>query len=298
MRLTGTKAEDLLHGTYLDDNIDGRAGNDTITGENGSDNINGSTGADFLYGDAPVSYSPFLLPGIAGNDTLDGGAGDDNLNGGEGRDLLYGRGDADWLYGEGGSDTLDGGDGADYLNDDDGDDLLIGGAGGDMLAGGTGSDTYRGGVGDDNYNEPDSEYYNVPYYTVPASDLTVPLDEPVSATVLTERDVFVFEATKGAGGFGHDRVSGFDPGQDQLRFIGYTEVDLAQPAQALVTEGYTYTYTDYYDPSYSYTYTVPDHVDWQFDFKDGSRVLVSFYDEAGVASNSTGPVAGQDYAFT
>ena len=32
--------------------------------------------------------------------------------------------------------------------------------------------------------------------------------------------------------------------------------------------------------------------------RDGSRVLVSFYDEAGVASNSTGPVAGQDYAFT
>jgi hypothetical protein len=38
-------------------------------------------------------------------------------------------------------------------------------------------------------------------------------------------------------------------------------------------------------------------VDWQFDFKDGSRVLVSFNDEAGVASNGTGPVAGQDYAL-
>jgi Ca2+-binding RTX toxin-like protein len=274
MRLTGTKAEDLLHGTYLDDNIYGRARNDTISGENGSDYINGSTGDDVLYGDADLPYSPSPLPGIADNDTLDGGAGNDDLYGGAGKDLLYGRGGADYLYGDFGNDTLDGGYGADTLLGNDGDDLLIGGAGGDELFGDIGSDTYRGGVGDDYYSEPDSVYPYGPSPNLP-----------------TERDVFVFEAPKGSGGFGHDIVAGFEPGQDQLRFTGYTEVDLVQPAQVLVTKGSTY-----YPSSYSYTW--PDHVEWQFDFKDGSRVLVSSYNEAGLASNSTGPVAGQDYAFT
>jgi Ca2+-binding RTX toxin-like protein len=263
MRLRGTNDADQLHGAARDDTITGRGGDDLITGEGGGDRLLGGGGNDQLSGDGLAwSSSSASMPGAAGDDTLDGGAGADQLYGGEG------------------------------------DDLLLGGAGGDNLYGGAGEDTYEGGTGDDWYvDDADNYAYPVP---VPApapgapaaADLvaTSPLPPPwPPSSAPPDADAFVFEAV-GRGNFGHDQVSGFDPGADQLRFAGYTEADLASPVQTTVT-------------NFSWDPDNPSYVtEWRFDFEDGSRVTVSFndagahLDESGVLAG-TAPVAGQDYVF-
>ena len=102
------------------------------------------------------------------------------------------------------SDVICGFGGDDYVAE------LIGA--GDIFLGGDGNDkvdylhgsTFNGGAGDDTYR---CEYNGL-------------------------ADVFAFDAPKGAarGGFGHDQVFGFDAsGSDQLRFVGYTAADLAEP---------------------------------------------------------------------
>jgi Ca2+-binding RTX toxin-like protein len=255
MRLKGTKAADQLHGAVKDDVISGLGGDDQITGEGGSDQILGGAGNDNLSGDGVAwAYPSMPTPGIAGDDTLDGGAG------------------------------------ADYLFGGSGDDLLIGGTGADQLTGGAGSDTYKGGTGDDYYND-DDYAYPVPAPTPTAA--LVPPDGGVAPDVgpvgePLDHDLFVFAMPKGAGGFGHDQISGFDLGSDQIRFVGYTEADLVGSVQ---------TVTDWsWDPNYYGSYS--SH--WQFDFQDGSRVTVSLYDstydESGMPIG-TEPVAGRDYVF-
>jgi Ca2+-binding RTX toxin-like protein len=254
MRLRGTKVEDQLHGGTKDDVIKGLDGNDLITGGGGSDHLSGGEGGDVLHGDDDTStywYPPaMMMAGIAGDDTLDGGNGADVLSGG------------------------------------DGNDLLDGGAGGDNLSGGGGSDTYRGGAGDDQYS--DQNYYVGPYYAEPPGGPIAPklasLPPPLSGPDTPDKDMFVFEAPKGAaGGFGHDQVSGFDLGKDEMRFVGYAEADLAQPVQTVTDPSW--------DPSYPST-----SWHWRFDFQDGSRIIVSLYDETGALVGNE-PVAGQDYVF-
>jgi Ca2+-binding RTX toxin-like protein len=264
MRLRGTNDADQLHGAARDDTITGLGGDDLITGEGGGDHLLGGAGGDNLNGDGLAwSSSSASMPGAAGDDTLDGGAGGDQLFGGQG------------------------------------DDLLLGGAGGDYLYGGAGMDTYEGGTGDDWYDDDANNYaYPVPLPgpvsapapadADPAATSMVPPPWPPSI-VPPDTDAFVFEAV-GQGNFGHDQVSGFDPGADQLRFVGYTEADLAGPVQTTVTN----SYWDPENPSYV--------TEWRFDFEDGSRVTVSFndpgahVDDSGVLAG-TAPVAGQDYDF-
>jgi hypothetical protein len=85
--MTGTAADELLHGG---------SGNDTISGGGGID----------------------LLYGAAGADTINGGDGDDYLFGGAGNDVLNGGNGADFLRGDGGNDTMTGGAGADTFSID------------------------------------------------------------------------------------------------------------------------------------------------------------------------------------
>jgi len=204
---------------------------------------------------------------------LNGTKAADHLRGAAQNDTITGLGGDDRITGEGGGDQLLGGDGDDHLSGAVGDDTLDGAAGADNLDGGAGSDTYNGGAGDDLHRDET--------YDAQGRPVTEPLDV----------DVFVFEAPdKGAagGGFGHDRVLGFDPGADQLRFAGYTAADLAGPVQ--VTVG-------------GFVWAPNAHVtEWRFEFKDGSRVSVWFDDVgahqgAGGVLVGTAPVAGQDYAF-
>jgi Ca2+-binding RTX toxin-like protein len=315
MRLNGTKTADQLHGTAQDDVIRGLAGDDLITGEGGSDSLSGGDGNDQLYGGASSYYGGYSMPvaasstpalvspAVAAGDTLDGGAGNDYLFGGDGADRLLGGDGDDYLNSstyywidpsssalgddtlEGGAgndqlsagegdDQLDGGSGADGLYGAGGGDKLLGGAGADTLSGGWGADTLNGGAGDDNYYS----------------------DHDGAA------DVLVFQAFS-RGNFGHDQVSGFEAGADQLRFTGYTEAGLAVPVQTTTYEyeswgGYWDEYGNYYDsPVLSYS------TEWRFEFKDGSRATVSFTDAAGHRDEGgavvgTAPVVGQDYAFT
>ncbi|MBD0272365.1 MAG: hypothetical protein ICV73_10595 [Acetobacteraceae bacterium] len=270
MRLRGTKDADQLHGAAQDDAISGSGGGDLITGEGGSDRLLGGDGDDNLHGDgSPWAHPAASMPGVAGDDTLDGGAGADQLFGGLG------------------------------------DDLLIGGAGGDQLFGNAGSDTYRGGAGDDHHDDDGYYNYNFPVPVpapAPAAPGPLPIDGAAAPSMVPplqppygpppDADVFLFEAPKGAaGGFGHDQVSGFDVGGDRLRFVGYTEADLEGPVRT------TSANQPSWDPSQPSYFT-----QWQFDFRDGSRVIVSFYeadsplDETGTPTG-TAPVAGQDYAF-
>ncbi len=81
--ITGTDANDSLHG---------KTGNDTLLGGDGDDVLYGGNKPGQDFDDGP------------GNDTLDGGAGDDQMFGGIGNDRLIGTD---------GDDTLDGGDGTD-----------------------------------------------------------------------------------------------------------------------------------------------------------------------------------------
>ena len=279
MRLRGTNDADQLHGAARDATVSGLGGGDLLTGEGGADRLLGGGGDDQLYGDGlPWLSPPASMPGAAGDDTLDGGAGADALHGGEG------------------------------------DDLLLGGAGGDYLSGGAGADTYQGGTGDDQYDDDAGNYapYPVPAPPpapaaadagagAPAAELSmIPPPWPPSSAP-PDADAFVFEAIA-QGNFRHDQVSGFDPGADQLRFAGYTEADLAAPAQATT---YEYEYWDYsYDEHGNYyEFTVLAYsTEWRFEFDDGSRATVSFTDagghrDEGGAVVGTAPVAGQDYAF-
>ena len=177
----------------------------------------------------------------------------------QGTDTLEGGAGADSLIGDAADDLLDGGADTDYLFGAAGDDLLLGGAGRDSLNGGWGSDTLDGGAGDDSF----------------------------TADGDGAGDVFRFEAPKGGGGFGHDLVSGFEPGGDQIRFAGYTEADLAGPVQTTTID-------------FSWNYYMS--TEWHFEFRDGSHLTVSFQDQGAHNDDSgtlagTAPVAGQTYVF-
>lgn len=192
-----------------------------------------------------------VIQGAQGNDQLYGEGGDDYVTGRDGNDRLVGDG---YSFsptpppGEPGNDTLDGGDDNDSLDGGGGNDLLIGGDGNDNLSGGAGSDTHKGGAGDDYYS---SSSYG-PEGAIPDGN-----------------DIFVFEAER-KGNFGHDQIYGFDPGEDTLVFVGYTEADLVRPPEAAF-----FSYATY----------------WQFDFADGSRVVVQTQQPYG-----SGPAPG-DYVF-
>ncbi len=221
--------------------------------------LKGTEAADQLLG----TEQNDVIDSGGGNDVITGQGGSDRLSGGDGADTLYGGvsflepaaepTSIDMLSGDDGDDWLEGGDGTNWLR---------GGAGNDELFGGHGSrlNIFEGGAGDDHY-----------------------------MGTYDSADVFVFEAPKEGGGFGHDYIIGFRGaelrGDEQLVFVGYTEADLAGPVQTVMPDGW---YPAWY---------------WRFDFRDGSSLIVSLYDDLGAdAPNGMGaagtpPVVGQDYVF-
>lgn len=126
----------------------------------------------------PISDSP-------NEDEIFGFSDDDRFFGFAGRDELRGRGGDDELGGGPGIDRVFGGAGRDLLGGGAGIDLLVGGGGRDQLSGNGGSDALHGGGGRD-------------WLTGNAGE-----------------DVFLY--TKDLDGdHGHDLITDFQPGRDQL----------------------------------------------------------------------------------
>lgn len=201
------------------------------------------------------------IHGTVEDDVIQGARGDDQLFGEGGDDRITGRDGNDSLFGDGGYSFSPipppGVDGNDTLDGGDDNDYLVGGGGGDLLIGGDGNDNLNGDAGSDTYKGGAGDDSH--------SDFSYGPEGPLP----DGNDVFVFEAEK-KGNFGHDQVYGFDPGEDTLVFAGYTEADLVRPPEAAHLP-----YTTY----------------WQFDFTDGSRVLVQTQGPYG-----SGPAPG-DYVF-
>ncbi|WP_222611790.1 calcium-binding protein [Shimia ponticola] len=181
-RLRGGNGDDEMHGGRGDDNMRGAGGDDYLDGDGGDDFLRGGDGQDTLRGGAGDD----TLYGQDGDDTLFGGHGADMLSGGAGNDMLNaGKGD-DLLEGWHGDDSLYGKHGDDVLRGDKGNDLLHGGRGNDVLDGGKDADTLIGGRGDD------------------------------TLTGGKHSDLFQF-----GGRFGHDTITDFTQGEDQLSFAGF-----------------------------------------------------------------------------
>lgn len=130
----------------IDTVITGTDANDSLHGKGGNDTLNGGDGDDRLYGGNKPSQ-PF--EDGEGNDTLNGEAGDDLLVGGLGDDILNGGADNDTLNGGADSDAIDGGAGDDTIvyaaasefgatesvdGGDDTDTILFNGTGTESLA--------------------------------------------------------------------------------------------------------------------------------------------------------------------
>lgn len=96
----------------IDTVITGTDANDSLHGKGGNDTLNGGDGDDRLYGGNKPGQ-PF--ENGEGNDTLNGEAGDDLLVGGLGDDILNGGADNDTLNGGADSDAIDGGAGDDTI---------------------------------------------------------------------------------------------------------------------------------------------------------------------------------------
>ena len=201
--------------------------------------------------------------------TIHGTLRDDVIRGARGDDQLFGEGGDDRIAGLDGSDRLVGDgysfgpipppgvDGNDTLDGGDDRDYLDGGGGDDLLIAGDGDDNLNGGAGSDTYKGGAGDDYH--------SDSSYGPEGPIP----DGSDTFVFEAEE-EGNFGHDQVFGFDPGEDTLVFASYTDADLVRPPEAAHLP-----YTTY----------------WQFDFADGSRVVVQTQGPYG-----SGPGDG-DYVF-
>ena len=184
--ITGDTGSDTLNGGNGNDDLDGGTEADVIRGQGGEDNIIGGEGNDSIYTGidndiASGGSGDDLILGQGQVDTLFGGAGNDTLSGGSGNDTLDGGADDDTLFGNGNNDTLYGQDGQDVLLGAAGSDVLFGGAGNDTLNGSDGNDLITGGTGNDTMNGGNNA------------------------------DTFIF-----GGGFGNDRINGFEQGLDTL----------------------------------------------------------------------------------
>lgn len=141
--LRGLAGNDSLYGRRGDDSLFGGEGDDTLFGGDGADLLDG--GPDFdtaSYPGATGLRADLALPdrntGEAAGDRyseiegLSGGTGTDRFFGDENDNILWGLEGDDWLDGRGGDDALYGGTGDDFLVGGNGADLLDGGGGQDM----------------------------------------------------------------------------------------------------------------------------------------------------------------------
>ncbi|WP_168220520.1 calcium-binding protein [Azospirillum thermophilum] len=194
------------------------------------------------------SYGNWLL-GREGDDTLDGLGGDDILQGSAGNDVLLGRDGIDFFDGGSGDDLLDGGDGNDRL-----------GISPDFNAVNTGRDTLIGGKGDDDLN---------------GGGTPGKSDEVDFADA---GDLIIFEAKD--GGFGHDRLAGFNDRNDLIVFQGYRPDSLDGPV--LISDITPYS-------------RYPGALSWVANvaFKDGSTLYVT-----GISQGVPSFTEGSDYVFS
>jgi len=207
--VSGTREDDKLHAEAVDTVMHGYKGDDSLRGNDGDDEIHGGRGADELRG----NDGDDLLDGDGGDDTLRGGDGNDRLEGGRGDDLLKGQDGDDHLLGGHGDDDLRGSHGDDLLDGCKGDDMLDGGNGADVLLGehgedvldgGNGEDTLHGGRGDDILHGGRN------------SDILIGGRGDDTLTGGKHADLFQF-----GGRFGHDTITDFKQGEDQLAFDGF-----------------------------------------------------------------------------
>lgn len=245
--LNGGPSTDWLDGAALSGalDLDLATGSATIDGAAATlsaiENAIGGDGNDLMSGDAAGNIlagmrGADILIGAAGRDTLEGGAGADHLVGGTANDRLFGEtrgapGDpalpgganadflwagrgADRLFGQIGDDTLHGRAGADRLRGGPGDDHLFGGKGSDFLAGARGTDHLDGGPGDD------------------------------TLTGGRDGDVFIL-----APGSGHDTITDFTPGEDQLDLTSHPALASADLIQKQTDAGLLLTVAN--DPTTS-----------------------------------------------
>ncbi|MDF2233864.1 calcium-binding protein [Albimonas sp. CAU 1670] len=189
---------EVERGGRRDDDMKGDDADDAFAGGAGDDRMRGGGGNDDLSGGS-------------GRDELRGGDGDDALSGGDDDDRLRGDAGADSLSGGAGRDRLDGGDDGDLLSGDAGDDRLDGGKGDDLLYGGEGDDRIKGGQGDD-------------VIEGGAGDDRLWGQEGA--------DRFVF-----AAGDGHDRIHGFDAGEDVLDLTAFAFSDAAAALATAAQDG-------------------------------------------------------------
>ncbi|PWC36367.1 hypothetical protein [Azospirillum sp. TSO35-2] len=135
-------------------------------------------------------------------------------------------------------------------------DLILGGPGNDFLESSGGADTFIGGAGNDWLAD----------YDEGPNDLG-PQEDP--------GDTFIFNRM--VGGFGDDGVHSFDFGVDRVVFAGYSECDLAKPADISVSE------TDVPGRYFALG---------DFTFKDGSHVRIGGY------AFDKDVAIGRDFIFT
>jgi hypothetical protein len=143
--ITGTEADDVLHGTngrdvicgyQGDDVIKARGGRDVVYGGSGQDRVRGGPGGDDLWGEE-------------GNDRLLGGQAGDDLFGQQGNDRLVGAGWSDSIAGGYGNDFMSGGPATDFVDDTFGSDVAMLGAGADLFTSLRGVDRVYAGRGND-----------------------------------------------------------------------------------------------------------------------------------------------------
>lgn len=183
----GSAQSDKLTGTSTADYLFGKAGNDLLVGGNGDDTLVGGEGADILQGGAGSDTASYEDAGAGVRaDLLKSFANSGDAAGDTYASIenLTGSAFDDMLSGDNSRNVLSGGTGSDRLLGFGGADTLIGGAGNDFLYGHGGGDTLIGGSGNDY------------------------LDGGSGGP-----DVFVF-----SGGWGADKVVGFETGIDQLNF--------------------------------------------------------------------------------
>ncbi|AWK84987.1 calcium-binding protein [Azospirillum thermophilum] len=287
----GGTGNDLMGGGIGIDSLFGGTGNDTLYAgdDTVADTLTGGTGDDVYWingSDSVLVPSDFILEnpgegtdtvfvkgtyGMANNIenvTVQTGTGGGLIWGNEQPNLFIGNESGNGVNSFGGDDTLLGLEGDDSLNGAAGDDLMVGGAGNDYLgpfgmdsaySTPIGRDTMIGGKGDDGMNAGGAPSRH-PWINY--------ADEP---------DLILFGREE-KGGFGNDRIIGFDESKDLMVFIGYSAEDLTAPVELTDLKPYI-------DGATSWTA--------DFSFKDGSTVHVTGYAQGMPSLNE-----GSDYVFS